>query len=49
MVSVGKRETHAGGCPHESRDVCLCCVMRLPRLEVRTGLLDAGALVALVW
>lgn len=49
MVSVGKRETHAGGCPRESRGVCFCCVMRLPRLEVRTGLLDAGALVALVW
>ena len=49
MVSVGKRETQAGGCLRGTRNIFSCCIMRLPRLEVTTGLLDAGALMARGW
>lgn len=48
MVSVGKRE-QAGGCLHRTRNIFSCCIMRFPRLEVTTSLLDAGALMALGW
>lgn len=48
MVSVGKRE-QAGGCLRGTRNIFSCCIMMFPRLEMTTGLLDAGALMALSW